>query len=204
MKKENMRKKRSQSSIIDAAMNFEMDQVIKRYSKDHDVPLDIATHHAHELKRFLVLCALHPLAKYGMRGPVDDVWHTFIFYTKEYFRFCHTIAGTYIHHIPDEPEAISTDSQPGKEWAELRRKKILPYANMLAAYRLVFQEDPPSEIWPTPPVPKPSSGFQDGDGCSGEGCASACGNSCNGCGEGCGSCGSGCAGCTSCGGGGDQ
>jgi hypothetical protein len=197
----------TQSQIIEAAMSFNIRHVVNRYMKDHDIPEEIAFQHERELKRYLVLCALHPYAKYGMRGPVDHLWHTFIFYTKDYFRFCHAIARTYIHHIPEdprEPDQIA-GSSPVEEPSEKRSEKLLPYASMLAAYSVIFGEEPPADIWPavrsTPTLKlqgdRDGAGF--GAGCSGEGCASACGNSCNGCGEGCGSCGSGCAGCTSCG-----
>ena len=31
---------------------------------------------------------------------IDDVWHTFILFTKDYTRFCHQYFGHYLHHQP--------------------------------------------------------------------------------------------------------
>ena len=53
---------------------------------------------------------------------LDEMWHTFILHTKQYFHFCHTLFGEYIHHDP-------TDSFDAKERkAELSQ---MPHAEMI-------------------------------------------------------------------------
>lgn len=178
-----MRIERTASDIIAAGMSFDMSKVVSRYARDHDVPLEAAAKHERELKRYLILCALHPRANYGMRGPVDDLWHTFIFYTKEYFAFCNAVASKYIHHVPEEPEH--------RTWVG----KKSPYAKMLKSYRIVFEEEAPLDVWP--PFKK---GTKDGnhevDLAS---CGNRCSGSCNSCGTGCTSCNGGCSSCNACG-----
>ncbi len=33
--------------------------------------------------------------------PIDDIWHIFLLYTKDYMNFCEKFFGQYIHHLPD-------------------------------------------------------------------------------------------------------
>ncbi|OGO95070.1 MAG: hypothetical protein A3F10_00595 [Coxiella sp. RIFCSPHIGHO2_12_FULL_42_15] len=35
---------------------------------------------------------------------IDDMWHTFLLFTKDYMNFCHTYFGCYMHHVPTEEE----------------------------------------------------------------------------------------------------
>lgn len=52
-----------------------------------------------ELKRFLVTKALYPDKLFSPSSLIDDAWHTFIIFTKDYFDFCDLLGG-YIHHRP--------------------------------------------------------------------------------------------------------
>src|SRR5436305_2875035 len=95
---------------IARAMAFPMDAIVARYGEEQQLPSEVAREHERELKRFLALCALDPEASYGMNGPVDELWHTFITFTVDYARFCDEVAGHFIHHVPrvdvdaDEPD----------------------------------------------------------------------------------------------------
>lgn len=54
-----------------------------------------------ELKKYFILNEVSekPL---GMSSKlIDDVWHQFILFTKEYHSFCHRFFGGYIHHVPN-------------------------------------------------------------------------------------------------------
>ena len=124
--------------VIEKAMAFPMDAVLERYMDEHDLPAEVAREHERELKRFLVLCALDPDAAYGMNGPVDELWHTFIMFTLDYARFCEEVAGRFLHHVPASEEA-KLDPEAGAS-----------YERMLAAYADTFDEEPPTEFWPSP------------------------------------------------------
>jgi hypothetical protein len=125
-------------ALIDRALAFPMDSVLDRYAAEHELPLEVAREHEREVKRFLALCALQPEASYGMAGPVDELWHTFITFTVDYARFCDEVAGRFIHHVPTGPEA--RDDAEG----------AAAYERMLAAYEETFGEEPPPECWPRP------------------------------------------------------
>jgi hypothetical protein len=56
-----------------------------------------------EVKRYLLLAAeqeRRPLPMFSVR--VDEVWHQFILFTREYHEFCDRFAGCYLHHSPRE------------------------------------------------------------------------------------------------------
>ena len=128
---------------IERILSFPMDHVIARYSRDHDVPLDLAREHEKELKRFFSLAALNPTFDYGMAGPVDALWHTFILFTREYAEFCESQIGRFLHHYPDR---IYTDEVQG---ANVTTNDTLEwYAAYLRDYVAVFGEKPPAHIWP--------------------------------------------------------
>ena len=41
---------------------------------------------------------------------LDEVWHTFILYTKDYSQFCLEYFGRYIHHAPTTRQDLANNS----------------------------------------------------------------------------------------------
>ncbi len=119
--------------ICDYALSFDMGVIVKRYINDYDIAPSVAELHERELKRFLTLIASNPGKTYGMKGPVDDLWHTFIIFTKQYFGFCDNTLGRYIHHTPHNP---GDKIDPG------------PYNEFLEDYEKYFGEKPSPRFWP--------------------------------------------------------
>ena len=126
----------SKQKIIESVMAFPLEDVLKKYSIQHSIPIEIAREHEREIKRFLALCILNPKSEYGMRGPIDEIWHTFILFTKKYHDFCNNIAGFYIHHFPSVPGDKSSDEKP--------------YLKFLKDYKDTFGEEAPSRYWSSP------------------------------------------------------
>jgi hypothetical protein len=126
-------------------MNFPMEPVLERYTSDYLASLEVAKTLERELKRYLVLCALYPRKRYVMGGPVDDLWHTFLLFTQLYVQFCEQVAGHFIHHVPADP-----DDGPAKllKWER-------EYATFLSDYQRVFEEPPPTSVWPALETPPP-------------------------------------------------
>lgn len=125
---------RTVSDTIAKSSRFDLSDVVERYARDHRVNDELASRHGVELKRFLVMCAIAPESYYGMAGPIDDLWHTFIIFTRTYERFCQEVAGRYLHHQP--LSAGKPKSGPDT------------YIQFLHDYEQVFQEVPPLDIWP--------------------------------------------------------
>ncbi|MBX3415678.1 MAG: TIGR04222 domain-containing membrane protein [Pirellulales bacterium] len=68
---------------------------------------------------------------------VDEVWHLHLLYTRNYWHdFCQNTLGQPLHHEP---------SRGGTQ--ELARHRQM-YRDTLAAYRQVFGEEPPVDLWP--------------------------------------------------------
>ena len=83
-----------------------------------------------EFKRYMTLVGLG-YRGLGMISPeLDEVWHAFILFTRDYAAFCQAAFGEFIHHVP----RTSRDESPpvGAE-------------RFLQAYREVFGGLP--EIW---------------------------------------------------------
>jgi hypothetical protein len=150
-----------QAETIGRAMAFPMDPIVARYMEEQGLPAEVAREHERELKRYLALCALDSDGAYGMNGPVDELWHTFITFTRDYARFCDDVAGHFIHHVP-----TAADSKDDPEGAA-------SYRRTLDAYAETFGEEAPPEVWP-----RLGSGDHPGSAClhhAPSGPGSACG-----------------------------
>lgn len=83
-----------------------------RLAKDRGIEPSLAERIMDQGIGFLLLCSADLNGPHYAPSPlVDEGWHTFILYTKEYATFCRAISGGYIHHEPfDEPGvAYETD-----------------------------------------------------------------------------------------------
>jgi hypothetical protein len=122
---------------IKTAMKYDMKAVMGRYAEKTRLPPDVLDEHEREIKRFLALSAINP-GKYGMRGPLDELWHTFIIFTSSYANFCRQLGGGFIHHLPETPGRRPTPRKPSS------------YAAFLKDYKKTFKEDAPVHLWPRP------------------------------------------------------
>ena len=120
---------------IEKAMSFSMEPVLKRYARVYELPMDVVRDHERELKRYLAMCAMREKGNgtYGLRGPVDELWHTFIIFTQLYTEFCSSVAGRYLHHAPTE-----VSKSDGTE----------KYSTTLSVYKTIFGEEAPVSVWP--------------------------------------------------------
>jgi hypothetical protein len=121
--------------LIRRAEAFSMEPVLKRYARKNNVEVDAVRDLERELKRWLALCAMRPYGteSYGVRGEVDELWHTFILFTGLYADFCQSVAGRFLHHVPHE---LMTGDSTAR------------YARTLRVYAEVFGESAPSHSWP--------------------------------------------------------
>jgi hypothetical protein len=152
--------------IVDRAMAWPMDDVLERYRDDHNIPEDVALEHEREIKRYLALCSINPEAKYGMKGVVDELWHTFILFTREYATFCEAVAGRFIHHAPTPKLEKLVGAGAGN------------YAQMLADYVIVFGEESPVHLWPRL---HNTGGNHEAPACTS--CGGSCSMECSSCGN---------------------
>jgi hypothetical protein len=126
--------------VLKLAESYDMSDVMLRYKEKTRLPDDVLKEHEREIKRFLVLSSINPGA-YGMRGPLDELWHTFIIFTSSYARFCMTLGGDFIHHLPEMPsetEIVRGEASKGS------------YINFLKDYQKLIGEEATMELWPRP------------------------------------------------------
>lgn len=131
--------------LFDKISRFDFGKVVDRYIKDSKVSPESAAETLLELKRWFTLCALHPEKTYATGGQVDELWHTFILFTKDYARFCHDLTGGFIHHVP---EVASGDIEAQIRSAEKMRDKV---RLLETDYLTYFGALPPEHLWPRSP-----------------------------------------------------
>ena len=85
---------------IKKVMDYKMPHVIARYCKDYKVSNKAAKRYEIELKRYLILAADDDEELDMFSAEVDNLWHTFLLFTKEYQEFCNVMFGKFIHHAP--------------------------------------------------------------------------------------------------------
>lgn len=94
-----------QAEIIEQIMDYQMPEVIKRCKKDFNYTDDDMRIIEREFKRFIVMSVILKDTGIGMYSKdVDNLWHSFILFTKEYTDFCTTFNGKFIHHVPEVEE----------------------------------------------------------------------------------------------------
>ena len=108
----------------------------ERLARDNAWRLPYARRVAREYKRFAFLAAAagHPVSP---SDQVDQAWHLHMIYTESYWqRFCGEALRRPLHH------------HPTRGGADERAKFNDWYARTLASYRVLFDEEPPTDIWP--------------------------------------------------------
>lgn len=86
-------------------IDYPIPKVLARYQKDYKVTAMEAKEHEKELKRYFIMGHQYPEECFEMYSDeVDNLWHTFLLYTKEYQKFCFENFGHFIHHNPIDKE----------------------------------------------------------------------------------------------------
>lgn len=113
-------------------------QVVQAFRARFDVTPAEARELFTETCRWLWLCARWRAEHRGARRPIplaidgalrmlDEMWHTFLLFTRDYARFCEAYLGGFLHHVPTPPDAKAryrrrAAQQPARaRQAELRR-----------------------------------------------------------------------------------
>lgn len=126
----------TQTDLHTNVMSYPMAHIIKRCQKDFGYTDQDMVILEKELKRFLIMTTTNSYL--GMYSKdVDNLWHTFILFTKEYSEFGHKFAGKFIHHEPE-----TSETRTAAEQAQARRE----FREFIAKYKQTFHEDA-HDIW---------------------------------------------------------
>ena len=123
---------KSNNQVIEQVMAYSMADIIKRCQKDNGYTDKDMVILEKELKRYLILAILDA-GKFGMYSKdVDNLWHSFILFTKNYSDFCNTYSKKFIHHVP------KIDSLETPEQATQNRKN---FSHFIKKYEEIFTEE---------------------------------------------------------------
>lgn len=132
---------------LEKVMAYTNEEVVYRFYDNYDVDIEEARDIFNELKRFLFLAA-----KYGDTQRIfthealyiiDEMWHTFILFTKDYHDFCMDHFGFFLHH-----NIVKRDvkMQAVKELEEDREKAAETLKPMLRKYYTLIYETLGEEV----------------------------------------------------------
>jgi hypothetical protein len=108
--------------------------VVRRFAKEHGVPLARAEELFRETLKWLYLCyrstAVAPEGSGCTMTPeiaqIDEMWHTFLLFTPDYAAFCERYFGFFLHHVPaGDEEEVPEDREAVR--AQLERHFGLVY-----------------------------------------------------------------------------
>ncbi|MCB1828432.1 MAG: hypothetical protein KDH94_08380 [Coxiellaceae bacterium] len=100
---------------LDELLEFKNPEIIERYQRDYPNNKLSAEKALHEILKFFWAGQLHRKALaehpddealqfrwllHREMKEIDDMWHTFILFTKPYADFCDHYFGQFIHHFP--------------------------------------------------------------------------------------------------------
>ena len=86
------------------------------------------------MKRYLLVSdAVYPQQVPTFSRRVDEAWHQFVLFTREYTEFCAQSFGRYMHHRPGY-------------WLESTQHETMAFEEFAATYASLFGERPPA-LW---------------------------------------------------------
>jgi len=131
-------------SSLEEVLAYQNEAIIHKFQESYDLPFEEVKMLFEETKKWLWLNAVameekpedHPPIELFIDGPlalVDEMWHTFILFTRPYQEFCNRYFGFYIHHAPTtkaEKDEMKKEvaANPEKYKADLEEEYALQYS----------------------------------------------------------------------------
>jgi len=107
----------TQPVSLDEVLAYRHPGVVRRYAKEQHASLVEAEEVFRETLKWLYLCYCSTTA--GPEGfgcamtpelaQIDEMWHTFLLFTRDYAAFCERYCGFFLHHVPNEDEEESPE-----------------------------------------------------------------------------------------------
>jgi len=96
---------------IPQVLEYQHEETVLRFMDEFDISDEEANDVFREMKLFLCLLAKYPNDYIFTHEPlwiIDEMWHTFLLYSQDYYDFCLKYFGKMIHHAPT-PRAKKLD-----------------------------------------------------------------------------------------------
>ena len=78
---------------------YQNSTLVEKYSKNENISIEKANEHFSALKEFLRFSTTTEKPCFPSKD-LDEIWHTFILFTKDYQYFCKSMLGKFVHHVP--------------------------------------------------------------------------------------------------------
>ena len=92
---------------LEEVLAYRNSDIVYRFQKTYGVSRELSEDIFNQVKKWLWLSHQRRLTGQGtslfIDPPlvvIDEMWHNFVLFTKEYFEFCFRYFGYYIHHAP--------------------------------------------------------------------------------------------------------
>ncbi|MFY7786706.1 MAG: glycine-rich domain-containing protein [Thermoflexibacteraceae bacterium] len=115
---------------LDEVLQYQNENVTYRFMKAFAVSEEEAEDIFTETKKWLWLCSQS--LQDGVRlvvtddiGVIDEMWHNFILFTKDYDYFCQHYFGEYIHHVPESKANQEATAEKNEEENNAAMRNIL-------------------------------------------------------------------------------
>jgi hypothetical protein len=123
-----------QPASLDEVLAYRHPGVVRRYAREQGASPAEAEEVFRETLKWLYLCyhgtAVGPEDVGVVMTPelarIDEMWHTFVLFTRDYAAFCEHYFGVFLHHVPDEGEGEGPEDPEGVR-ASLERHFGLVY-----------------------------------------------------------------------------
>jgi hypothetical protein len=100
------------------------DMLAERVARDEQVDPALAVRIVDQALAFLGTCAVSDIPL-SPSAAVDPGWHAFILHTHEYTMFCERVAGSFIHHVPNDENAPAAHGVAARAALERTKAEIV-------------------------------------------------------------------------------
>lgn len=101
---------RALNVTAEVLMAYQNPRVVERYVEEYGGTREEAQRCFDTLKQFLAACALGGGDRV-ISKPVDNMWHAFILFTKDYHSFCDEYLGCFVHHTPTKNDRTAASAR---------------------------------------------------------------------------------------------
>ena len=122
-------------SLLRDVLHYEHPALIERLRQELEISMVEADQLFADTKKFLVLCGTAD-ERLAPSPRIDECWHRFLLFTRDYAEFCQRFFGRFIHHQPKtSDETAGSDGSPIRMTLERAREAFGDALSANWAYR---------------------------------------------------------------------
>lgn len=88
--------------VVQAIISWDAEQIVDRYARTFGQTREDSLACFEAWKQFMAVSAVRGAGNSVPSGPIDEMWHTALVFTKPYRDFCTTYVGRFVDHNPQE------------------------------------------------------------------------------------------------------